>query len=149
MNFARKSLNINVGDVAQLTKRFGENEVRTFAELSGDFNPIHLNKEYAATTRFKKPIIHGILVSSMLSSAVATQLPGPGSIYIKQELNFLKPAYVGNEIRAEVKVESIKGQKVTLDTKCIAICHETGKETVVISGPAIVYHPDIDPTKNN
>ncbi|GAM23270.1 hypothetical protein SAMD00019534_064450 [Acytostelium subglobosum LB1] len=132
-----------------MSKTFGKDEVKAFAQLSGDHNPIHLDEVYASGTRFKRPLIHGMLVASMLSSTVASKLPGPGSIYMKQELNFIKPAYVGDTIRAEVVVESIVGSKILLKTTCIAISPETGDETVVISGPALVYHPDVKGSNNN
>ncbi|EGG18711.1 hypothetical protein DFA_04207 [Cavenderia fasciculata] len=129
-------IKIRIGDKADLSKKFEMKDVKMFVEVSGDANPVHTDPVYASTTRFKKPIIHGMLVASVLSALVGTKLP---------ELNFIKPAYVGDTIRAEVTImEGSRSSKILLDTKCIAVCHQTGKETTVITGPAIIYHPNVD-----
>ncbi|MBU0511602.1 MAG: MaoC family dehydratase, partial [Chloroflexi bacterium] len=74
---------IKIGDSASTTKTFTDSDVRTFAEISGDKNPIHLDEEYAVQTRFGRRLVHGILTSGMISALLGMQLPGPGSIYIK------------------------------------------------------------------
>eukprot|EP01133_Synstelium_polycarpum_P014349 gene14349-16931_t len=142
MSKAVQKLILRIGDKKSLTKVFGKEEVSTFAALSTDNNPVHLDEAFAATTRFKRPLIHGLLVASLISSVVGTELPGPGSIYLKQELNFVLPAYVGDTIRAEVEVIGTQGSKIFLQSKCTAICSITKKETVVIQGPATIYHPN-------
>lgn len=85
--------------------------VRNFAELSGDKNPIHLDDEYAANTPFKKRIAHGMLVSSFFSTIIAEDYPGNGSIYLEQNLKFLKPCFIGDVVKFKVSlIEEINGK---------------------------------------
>lgn len=124
-----------VGQTASVTKSFGFEEVEQFARLSGDLNPIHIDAGYASTTQFKKPIVHGFLYGSLISSVLANQLPGSGSIYLHQELNFKAPVFYGDEVIAVVKVTELKPEKriVRLDT----FCHNrSGIE--LVSGIAVV-----------
>lgn len=127
---------IKVGDSATVSKCFFEEDVVDFADLSTDNNPIHLDKQYAKHTVFKKNIVHGMLVSSLISSVLGTKLPGEGSIYLKQSLEFLKPVYFGEECTAEVKVVSKNDDKriLVLET---SVTKEDGK-TKVISGQAVI-----------
>lgn len=127
---------IKVGDKATVTKAFLEVDVANFAELSTDNNPIHLDKEYAAGTMFKKNIVHGILVSSLISSALGTQLPGEGSIYMSQELKFMKPVYIGEECTAEVEVLSKRDDKQIIVMKTTVTTNNGATE--VISGQAVM-----------
>ncbi len=124
-----------VGQTASVTRSFGFEEVEQFARLSGDLNPIHTDANYASTTPFKKPIVHGFLYGSLISSILANQLPGPGSIYLHQELNFKAPVFHGDEVIAIVKIAELKPEKkiVKLDT----FCHSTsGME--LVTGMAVV-----------
>lgn len=127
---------IKVGDSATVSKCFFEEDVVDFADLSTDNNPIHLDKQYAEHTVFKKNIVHGMLVSSLISSVLGTKLPGEGSIYLKQSLEFLKPVYFGEKCTAEVKVVSKNDDKriLVLET---SVTKEDGK-TKVISGQAVI-----------
>ncbi|MDO4794036.1 MAG: MaoC family dehydratase [Filifactor alocis] len=127
---------IKVGDSAKISKCFFEEDVVDFADLSTDNNPIHLDKQYAEQTIFKKNIVHGMLVSSLISSVLGTKLPGEGSIYLKQSLEFLKPVYLGEECTAEVKVVSKNDDKRTLVLET-SVTKEDGK-TKVISGQAVI-----------
>lgn len=127
---------IKVGDKATVSKSFTREDVANFSELSTDKNPIHLDEAYAEKTFFKKNIVHGILVSSLISSALGTQLPGEGSIYMSQELKFLKPVYFGDECTAEVEVLSKRDDKRIIVMKTTVT---TGNgETEVISGQAVM-----------
>ena len=127
---------IKVGDSAKVSKCFLEEEVLDFANISTDNNPIHLDKQYAEHTVFKRNIVHGMLVSSLISSVIGTKLPGEGSIYMKQTLDFLKPVYFGEECTAEVKVISKNDKRriIVLET---SVTKEDGK-TKVISGQAVI-----------
>lgn len=127
---------IKIGDKATVVKAFSEADVANFAELSTDDNPIHLDKEYAANTMFQKNIVHGILVSSLISSALGTQLPGEGSIYMSQELKFVKPVYIGEECTAEVEVLSKRDDKQIIVMKTTVTTNNG--ETQVISGQAVM-----------
>jgi 3-hydroxybutyryl-CoA dehydratase len=129
---------IQVGKSASLTKTFTENEVRTFAEISGDHNPLHIDAEFAASTQFKRQLVHGMLVAGMISAVLGMQLPGPGCIYLKQELNFRAPVYFGDTITATVTVTKVRPDKpiITLETTC------TNHEGItVIDGEALLKAP--------
>jgi 3-hydroxybutyryl-CoA dehydratase len=124
-----------VGDKAILIKRFTDKDVETFAEISLDNNPIHLNEEYAAVTIFKKRIVHGFLVGSLISATIANKLPGNGSIYISQVMNFKKPVYLDEEITCIVEIMEIIAQKsiYKLNTNCYNESNE-----IVIEGNAVI-----------
>ena len=99
-------------------KKITEEDVKQFSLISGDDNPIHIDDEYAKKSRFGKRIAHGILVASHISALIANKLPGEGSIYLSQSLNFLSPVYLDDEIKTVVKVIEVQGKKYTLDCKC-------------------------------
>ena len=131
---------IEVGQKASVERTFDEATVRAFAELSGDFNPVHLDAEFAARTRFGKPIVHGLLTASLISTVVGTRLPGQGSIYVSQTLRFRAPVFVGDTVRAEAKVREVhrERRRVVLDTRCLV------GDRLVISGEAVMWIPPAD-----
>lgn len=104
-------MEINIGDKVSVERCFSLQDVKDFAALSGDNNPIHLNEKFAETTVFKKPIVHGFLYGSIISAILANRLPGPGSIYLNQEMKFIAPLYHNEMIKIEVSVEAIKPEK--------------------------------------
>jgi 3-hydroxybutyryl-CoA dehydratase len=128
-------INIKIGDKARLSKTISDEDVKLFATISGDFNPLHLDENFAKKTRFGKRIVHGLLTASLISALLGTKLPGPGSIYLSQTLFFLKPVYVGDTITAEVEVIDIdkEHKKVKLKTTCY-----NQNEVEVIKGEAIL-----------
>jgi 3-hydroxybutyryl-CoA dehydratase len=131
-------MNLKVGDTASLTKAITDADIRAFAELSGDRNPIHLDDEYAATTRFGRRIAHGMLAASLISTVLGTQLPGIGTVYLSQNSRFLAPVYPGDTVTARVTVISVREDKpiVTLETIC-----ENQHGEVLIKGEAVVLAP--------
>jgi len=141
---------VRVGDQASTKKIFGEEDVKHFAQLSTDVNPVHIDKEYASTTRFKRPVVHGIFTASLLSAVVGNQLPGIGSIYISQVLNFKKPVFVGDEVTASIQVTNIQKERrvITLSTICSVMRQSEssgGEESVVvIDGEAVIYYPHLE-----
>lgn len=103
---------ITLGREASLTTTVTEEMVRTFADLSGDHNPVHLDESYAQTSFFKKRVVHGALLVGFISAVLGSQLPGPGAIYLSQTLEFKRPVYLGETVTAEVKaVEKLDRQK--------------------------------------
>lgn len=92
-------------------KIFTAYDVEQFAQISGDKNPIHLDKEYAIKSRFGDVIVHGMLVSGLISKMIGMDLPGEGSIYLEQNLQFRKPVYVGEKVFAIVKITDINREK--------------------------------------
>jgi acyl dehydratase len=124
-----------VGQRASLKRVFSSDDVKVFAELSLDKNPIHLDETYAGQSLFGKRIVHGFFVGSLISAVFGTVLPGEGAIYLHQEMNFRKPVYHGEEIKATVTVTNIKKEKSILyfDTKC-----ENERGEIVIDGNAVL-----------
>lgn len=125
---------LRVGQQATFSKTITEADIVLFAGVSGDNNAIHVNEEFAATTRFGGRIAHGFLTASVISAAVANRLPGPGTIYLSQQLNFRAPVRPGQTVHAVVSVCAIDAvrRRVTLDTVC-----RVG-DTVVVDGQAQV-----------
>src|ERR1700741_648739 len=89
----RRQMKVKPGDTASVTKTFTQEEIEKFADLSGDHNPIHLDEEHAKGTRFGRRIAHGMLTSSLISNVIGNDLPGAGSIYLGQTLQFLAPVF--------------------------------------------------------
>ncbi len=131
---------IEPGLSASVERTLDAAAVRAFAELCGDFNPVHLDPGFAAGTRFGKPIVHGLLTASLISTVVGTRLPGKGSIYVSQDLRFKAPVYVGETVRAEAVVREVHHarRRVVLDTRCMV------GERVVITGEAVMLAPSRD-----
>lgn len=100
-----------VGQEAAASKCFTMEEVRQFAALSGDNNPLHVDEAYAKTGRFGRCVVHGILVSGLISKVLGTQLPGEGSIYLEQNLSFRKPVFVGDTVTARIRIKEIQPEK--------------------------------------
>lgn len=128
-------MNIKIGDSAVLTKTITEKDVQLFGELTGDFNPVHFDAEFAKTTRFGKRIAHGMLSASLISSVLANQLPGRGTVYLSQTLKFTAPVYLDDTVTVRVTVTAIKESKpiVTLETVCT-----NQKDEIILKGEAVV-----------
>ena len=111
---------LSEGMSAVVAKTISEADVTLFAGVSGDTNPLHINEEFAAETRFKTRIVHGMLTTSLWSTLIGTQLPGPGCAYLKQETTFTQPVHSGETVTATVTVARINHnkQRVHLDCEC-------------------------------
>lgn len=122
---------LSVSEAFPVTEEMG----RKFAGVSGDVNPVHLDSEYAEHTRFHGRIAHGMLIGSFISKVIGTELPGEGSIYMKQELKFLRPVRYGDTVTVKVAVRDLQREKnrVILSTDCY---DQNGKQ--VIAGEALV-----------
>jgi len=105
---------IKINQTYETDKRITANMVESFAEITGDKNPIHLDEEFAAHTLFKKRIAHGMLSLSIISSILGMEFPGPGTIYMKQEVKFLKPIYVDEKITVKITVKDKIEEKFRL-----------------------------------
>ena len=128
-------MTLNVGDTASLSREITDDEVRAFADVSGDHNPVHLDETFAATTRFGRRIAHGMFGASLISAVLGTRLPGNGSIYLSQTLKFVGPIYLGDTVTARATVLKVRTDKpiVTLETVC-----ENQNGVTVITGEAVV-----------
>jgi 3-hydroxybutyryl-CoA dehydratase len=128
-------MTLKVGDAAEMQKTIADEDVRAFAELTGDRNPVHLDEEYAAGTRFGRRVAHGMLGASLISAVLANELPGRGTVYLSQTLRFIAPVFLGDTITARVVVKSVREDKpvITLETFCT---NERGER--VVEGEAVV-----------
>jgi len=131
---------LNIGDTYLHEFVITQAQVNAFAEISGDNNPLHLDEKFAATTPFKKPIMHGFLGGSVFSKVLGTIFPGNGTVYLKQNLNFLRPMFVENKYEARFKILEIDTKKNTAIIETQVFDKETGKQ--VISGEASVMNKE-------
>ena len=143
---------IAIGDTATYTRLITNQEVEAFAAISGDHNPLHLDPDYAATTSFGECIAHGMLTGALISAAIAMQLPGPGSVYLNQSLQFRAPVLLGDTLTVTLEVTEKHGKRpwVTLsctvenqDGKAVAkgeaqVAAPTEKETVTVVPPPAI-----------
>lgn len=126
---------LNVGDKASRTTTITDEMIRAFADLTGDSNPVHLDDAYAAGTRFGRRIAHGMIAAGLISATLADDLPGPGTVYLSQTLQFKAPVYPGDIITTTVEVKSLRPDKpiVTLVTTC-----KNQDDVLVLEGEAVV-----------
>jgi len=126
---------VRVGDTAQIVRRVDDGDIASFVDAVGDYNPVHADREYAATTMFRQPIAPGIWTAGLISGVIGTRLPGPGAIYLSQELKFLKPVFFSDVITARVEVLEVlrERNRIRLKTVCT---NQRGEE--VLTGEALV-----------
>ena len=129
---------IQVGDQVIAEKSFSAEQVYLFSQLSGDINPVHLDEEYAHNSIFGKRIVHGALLNSIFSMLFANELPGPGCIYLKSEIKFLKPVYLDEVVLFQIEVTDILIDKKRVVFKTIA----TVQDKLCILGTAELYIPN-------
>ncbi len=131
---------LKVGMSAMFGKTVTEADIMSFAGVSGDTNPIHLHDGFARTSRFGQRIAHGMLSASFISAVIGTKLPGPGSVYISQTMNFMAPVLIGDTITAVATITAIdeRRRRVTLKTQCL------NGDKVVIDGEAQILVPRRD-----
>lgn len=125
------------GDKTSRTKIISDDVIRAFTELTGDTNPVHLDDAYAATTRFGRRIAHGMIAAGLISAALANDLPGPGTVYLGQTLQFKAPVFPGDTVTATVEVKSVRADKpiAVLSTFC------TNQDNVIVlEGEATVLY---------
>ena len=129
---------LKVGDTARFSKTVSESDVYLFAGVTGDLNPSHVNEDYAKDTFFKTRIAHGMLSASFISTVIGTILPGPGTVYMRQEVSFMAPVKFGETVTAIVEVVEIMAEKkrVRLKTYCI-----NQENTTVVDVEALVSPP--------
>jgi len=130
-----KYSDIEMGQTAVVVHTITEEDIQVFAKLSGDYNPLHFEEDWAKKTMFGGRIAHGILTAAFISTAIGMYLPGPGTIYMSQSMRFLGPVRIGDTITARVEVVMLNDEKerVTLKTSCT---NQDGK--VVLDGEALV-----------
>lgn len=129
---------LKLGDRAEFAKTVSESDIYLYAGITGDLNPAHVNEAYAEKTFFKTRIAHGMLIAGFISTVLGNQLPGHGTIYLRQELDFLAPVHVGDTITAQVEVVEIITEKKQARFKTTCINQEGAK---VLDGEALVSPP--------
>ena len=126
---------IKVGDSDSVSKTITEGDIVAYAGITGDFNPVHINAEFASESMFKERIAHGMLVSGFISAVIGYHLPGPNTIYLGQELKFTAPVKIGDTVTAEVTVTEKRDEKRILKLKTI-VTNQRGE--IVVDGSAVV-----------
>ena len=126
---------IKVGDEASFAKTITEADVVAYAGLVGDFNPIHIDAEYARQSMFKERVAHGMLVSGLISAVLGTQLPGPNSVYLGQDLKFTAPVKIGDTVTAVATVTEKRDDKRIIKLRTV-VSNQRGE--TVIDGSAVV-----------
>ncbi len=137
---------INVGDKATFTKTVTQTDDALFAGISGDFNPVHIDEEYAKTTMFKTRIVHGAYTVGLISAVIGMKLPGAGCIYGSQTVKFVNPVHFGDTLTAiaEVIEKKEKGKRLIIKTtvvkdNCVFDSGKYPKDTVVAEGEATIF----------
>jgi len=128
---------IEIGMNVSYSQTITDTDVKAFAGISGDRNPVHLDEEYAENSRYKKRIAHGLMTASYFSALFGTKIPGEGCVYVSQSLNFKRPVYLGDTVTATVEVTSVDlaKKKVFFKTTCKV------KNKVVTDGKAELFVP--------
>ena len=129
-------MTVQVGDTAQRTLVLTQQHVQTFAELTGDFNPLHFDEAFATKTRFGKLVAQGGLTTGLLHALVAMDLPGPGTVFLSQNWKFTAPVFVEDTITAEVKVVSVHDSKPVTQ---LAVVVKRSDGEVVLEGDVWCY----------
>tara|TARA_B100000029_G_C17522164_1_gene940331 strand:- start:186 stop:608 length:423 start_codon:yes stop_codon:yes gene_type:complete len=130
--------NLHVGQKAEFTETITESMIQEFAKLSGDYNPHHIDEEYAKKTKYEKRICHGMLLASLFSKLTAMYLPGQGSLYISQTLNFVSPAFIDDIVTASGEIT-----KISSSTGIVRVKTEITNmnNNLLVSGEAKVLIP--------
>ncbi|MFQ5989701.1 MAG: MaoC family dehydratase [Candidatus Methylomirabilales bacterium] len=132
---------LEIGQRSVIVKTITAEDIHQFAHLTGDTNPLHTDHAFAKGTRFGEPIAQGMLAASVISAAIGTKLPGPGTIYLSQELRFIKPVKVGDTVIARVEVAELIREKNRVRLKT-SLHNQRGEQ--VIEGSALVIPPAVD-----
>lgn len=130
-----KYSDMKLGQSAEVVHVITEDDIQKFGDLSGDYNPVHFDDEWAKTTMFGSRIAHGILTASFISAAIGMHLPGPGTIYMSQSMKFMAPVRIGDKITTRVEVINLNDEKerVTLKTTC-----KNQDGIIVLDGEALI-----------
>ena len=127
-----------VGEQSSITRKILKEDILTFAKLTGDYNPIHVNEEYAKKSLFKENIAHGLLIGGLISAVLGMKLPGPGAIYLSQTFNFKIPVKIGDEITATAQIlEILKRENRSTRMRLSTICQNQNNQ-IVLDGEAVL-----------
>lgn len=127
------------GDSASFAKTITEADILMYAGVSGDFNPVHVNAEYASSTRFGQRIAHGMLTAGLISAVLGNKLPGPGAIYLSQTLQFVAPVYLGDTITATATITAYEQRRGRMTVA--TVCQNQRGENVLTGEAQLIYRP--------
>jgi 3-hydroxybutyryl-CoA dehydratase len=136
---------IRIGQHAEYVRTVTSEDIEMFGQVSGDYNPLHFDEDWAKTTMFKGRIAHGILTATYVSTVIGMKLPGPGTIYISQSMKFRRPVRIGDRITARVEVTEKNDEKEFLTLKTVCINQE---DKVVLDGEAVVTMMRLNSMRN-
>ena len=130
-----KYSDLSIGQTAQVSHTITDEDIEAFGKLSGDFNPLHFDEEWAEATLFKGRIAHGLLTATFISTVIGMKLPGTGTIYLSQNITFLRPVRIGDTITAKVEIVGLddETERVTLKSTCT-----NQHDKVVLDGESVV-----------
>jgi len=126
-----------IGMSAQSMRMVSDADVIAFADVSGDYNPVHLDREYAARSPFKERIAHGMLTAAYISALIGTRLPGPGSIYVSQSLRFRRPVRLGAQVETSVTIAALDPERARVTLDCVS----SVDGRTVLEGEAVIIAP--------
>jgi acyl dehydratase len=138
---------LRAGEVAEITRTVEAGAIASFVDAVGDYNPVHGDPAYAATTPFHEPIAPGIFTAGLVSAVIGTVLPGPGAIYLSQSLRFLKPVKFGDRITARVELVEVLAERNRIRLRTVCLNQDgddvlTGEAWVMPSKTVVVYEDD-------
>ncbi len=132
-------MELEVGQRATKELAVDEEMVRKYAEITGDYNPLHFDAEFAAKTRFGRLMAQGGIATGLLHALVAMEMPGPGSVFMRQSWSFPAPVYIGDTLRAEATVKSVRAKRNMAELE-FEVKNQDG--TIVLTGEALVFQDD-------
>lgn len=132
---------MQVGDTHRYRYQFSQDDVRKFAELTGDENPLHLDPAFAATTPFKRPIMHGMLSASVFARVFGMEFGSTGGVHLSQQLDFVRPMYPDTEYEARFECKAIDTNRHTAEISCLVVDPATNKAT--LRGTGLVFHKEM------
>ena len=132
---------LRVGDQAGTARRFGESEVAAFAALSLDANPLHLSAAAAAAGPFGRPVVHGMLTASLFSAVLGMRLPGRGTVYLQQQLRFVRPVFVGEEVHARIELLELQPKRARTLARFRTLAWTESDAHPCVDGEALVLLP--------
>lgn len=134
-------MNVSIGQKASRSRRLTHDHVSNYADLTGDYNPLHFDEDFAAKTKFKKLVVQGGLTTGLLHALVAMDMPGPGTVFLSQNWKFTAPVFIGDTITAEAEIISVHDKKPVTQLQ-IKVTRENGE--TVLEGEAWCYTFDAE-----
>lgn len=130
-------MQFKIGDTTSIEKKFSQDEVLAYAKINVDSNPIHYDTAYSEKTVFKKPIVPGLLTTSLFGGLLGCKLPGNGTIHLGQNVVFLKPVYIDEVVKATITISEIRSDKPIITFQCVV--HKSNGEVAITGEAKVIY----------